>query len=157
MFVRKLTPYVLAILASLVLCGIVLFVPIGAEMLWYHPCVNVYSWFALAFFVMNTIGLCVFAQGSNMFSKPYTKEQPIIEERKNRTISVVLAFFEVPLLMSVFFINGGWKMMICSALFVGGSMILGALIGDLSVGKMRKRISEQEQRELAEQLQKEKA
>lgn len=152
---RKAIAYICSIAVSLVLCGSVLFVPMGAEALWYRPCVNVYSVFAIAFFVMNTIGLCVFSRGSNVFSKPYTKERPVIEEKKNHVTAVVLAFFEAPLLTTVFFINGGWKMAACSALFVGGSMILGSIIGELSTGKLRKEFKALEQRELAEQLQKE--
>jgi len=152
---RKAEAYICSIAASLVLCGFVLFVPFGAEALWHRPCVNVYSVFALAFFVMNTIGLCVFARGSNVFAKPYTKERPVIEEKKNHAIAVVLAFLEVPMLMIVFFINGGWKMVVCSALFIGGSLILGSIIGEISVGKLRKEFKALEQRELAEQLQKE--
>ena len=152
---RKAVAYICSIAASLVLCGFVLFVPFGASALWHRPCVNVYSLFALVFFVMNTIGLCVFARGTNVFAKPYTKERPVIEEKKNHAIAVVLAFLEVPMLMTVFFINGGWKMVVCSALFIGGSLILGALIGEISVSKMRASICEQEQRELSEQLQKE--
>ena len=152
---RKAVAYICSIAASLALCCVVLFLPFGASALWYRPCVNVYSVFALAFFVMNTIGLCVFARGSNVFAKPYTKERPVIEERKNHAIAVVLAFFEMPLLLTVFFINGGWKMVVCSALFIGGSMILGSIIGEISVGKLRKEFKALEQRELAEQLQKE--
>ena len=154
-FVKRITAYLWAALASLALCCVVLFVPFGAEALWHRPCVNVYSVFALAFFVMNTIGLCVFARGTNVFAKPYTTERPVIEEKKNHAIAVVLAFLEVPMLMTAFFINGGWKMVVCSALFIGGSLILGALIGEISVSKMRASICEQEQRELSEQLQKE--
>jgi len=152
---RKAEAYICSIAASLVLCGFVLFVPFGAEALWHRPCVNVYSLFALVFFVMNTIGLCVFARGSNVFAKPYTEERPVIEKKKNHAISVVLAFFEMPLLLTVFFIDSGWKMVVCSALFIGGSMILGSIIGEISVGKLRKEFKALEQRELAEQLQKE--
>jgi len=152
---RKAEAYICSIAASLVLCGFVLFVPFGAEALWHRPCVNVYSLFALVFFVMNTIGLCVFARGSNVFAKPYTEERPVIEKKKSRIISVVLAFFEMPLLLTVFFIDSGWKMVVCSALFIGGSMILGSIIGEISVGKLRKEFKALEQRELAEQLQKE--
>ena len=152
---KRITAYLWAAWASLALCCVLLFLPFGASALWHRPCVNVYSLFALAFFVMNTIGLCVFARGSNVFAKPYTKERPVIEERKNHAIAVVLAFFEMPLLLTVFFIDSGWKMVVCSALFIGDSMILGSIIGEISVGKLRKEFKALEQRELAEQLQKE--
>ena len=152
---KKTVAYMCAIAISLVMCGIVIFVPMGGQTVWQTPCVNLYSLFAAAFFVMNTIGLCIFARGVNIFAKPYTQERAVIEKKKNHVISVVLAFFEVPLLLTVFFIDSGWKMVVCSALFIGGSMILGSIIGEISVGKLRKEFKALEQRELAEQLQKE--
>ena len=154
---KKTVAYICAIAISLVMCGIVMFVPMGGQTVWQNPCINLYSLFAVAFFVMNTIGLCILARGVNIFAKPYTKEQPAVEERKNRITALVLAFFEIPLLLSVFFVDGGWKMVVCSALFIGGSLILGSLIGDMSVSKMRAEIREREQRELTEQLRKEQA
>ena len=66
-----------------------------------------------------------------------------------------MVFFEVPLLATVFFVDGGWKMVACSALYIGGALVLASLIGEFSVGKMRKAFHEQEQRELAEQIKKE--
>ena len=66
-----------------------------------------------------------------------------------------MTFFEAPLLLTVFYVDGGWKMATCSALFVGGSLVLGGLIGEASVSKMRKEFKATEQRELAEQRKKE--
>lgn len=153
---KKTLPYLIAVLLSLGLCGVVLFIPMADVVLWQHPCLNAYSAFAAAFFVMNTIGLCALARGLDVVgSKPYTKERPIIEKRKSHVTSVVLAFFELPLLATVFFIDGGWKMVICSALFLGGSLILGSIIGEMSANKLRKEFTEIEQRELEEQLRKE--
>ena len=43
-------------------CGLVRS-DIDGTILWQHPCVNGYSLFAAAFFVMNTIGLCAMASG----------------------------------------------------------------------------------------------
>ena len=42
-----------------------------------------------------------------------------------------------------------------TGLFVGGSLIVGGLIGELSANKIRKEIKIMEQRELEEQLRKE--
>ena len=66
-----------------------------------------------------------------------------------------MAFFELPLLLTVFFVCGGWKMAVCTLLYVGGGLILAALMGDCAVRGMRKAFHEQEQCELAEQLRKE--
>lgn len=153
---KKVSPYICSVAVSLLLCAVALFVPTGEGALWQHPCVNGYSLFAVAFFVMNTIGLCVLVGGGVMIgTKPYTAERPVIEAKKRRVTATVLAFFEVPLLLTVFYVGGGWKMAVCSALFVGGSLVLGGLIGECSVNKMRKEFEATEQRELAEQRKKE--
>ena len=152
---KKVSPFVWTVAASVVLCAVALFLPTEAGALRQHPCVNIYSIFAAAFFAMNTIGLFVLARGVNVFAKPYTQERPAIEERKNRVTAVALAFFELPLLITVFFVEGGWKMVACSALYIGGALVLASLIGELSVYKMRKEFHEQEQCELAEQIKKE--
>lgn len=152
---KKVSPFVWVTAVSAALCAVVLFWPMGESALWQHPCVNGYSLFATAFFAMNTIGLFVLARGVNVFAKPYTTERPEIEKRKNRVTAVVLAFFELPLLATVFFVEGGWKMAACSGLFIGGSLILGALVGEMVVGKMRREFCTAEQRELTEQLKKE--
>lgn len=153
---KRTLPYIGSVAASLALCAVALFVPMGEGALWQHPCVNGYSLFAGAFFVMNTIGLCVLAGDGDVFwQKPYTAERPAIEAKKRRVTNLVLAFFEVPLLLTVFFVDGGWKMAVCTALFVGGSLVLGALVGEIAVSKMRKDIAAAEQRELAEQRKKE--
>ena len=152
---KKVSPFVLAVAASAALCGVALTVPMGTGALWRHPCVNEYSWFATAFFVMNTVGVFALARGVNVFAKPYTKERPVIEQKKTRVTAVVLAFFELPLLTTVFFVEGGWKMVACSALLIGGSLIVGGLAGEVAVSKMRREIRDTEQRELAEQLKKE--
>lgn len=152
---KKGLPYIYSLALSLVLCVIVLFLPMADGALWQSPCVNGYSLFAAAFFVTNTIGWIGIACGYTFGEKPYTKERPVIEEKKRYVTSVILAFFELPLLLSVFFIEGGWKMVACSGLFVGGSLMLGGLIGEVSANKLRKNFKEIEQRELAEQLKKE--
>ena len=147
--------YVCSVVLSLVLCAAVLFVPMGEGALWQLPCVNVYSLFGVAFFVMNTVGIWTVAVGSELFGrKPYTQERPLIEERKRRVTPVVMAFFEAPLLLTVFFINGGWKMAVCTILYLG-SLLLGALAGELSATRLRRKIAETEKKELAEQLRKE--
>lgn len=151
---RKILGYVLSVAISLVLCGLMLFVPVGEGALWFRPCVNVYSVFGVAFFIMNSVGLCVIAYGSDVVKKSYTKERPIIEEKKRRITPVVMAFFEVPLLVSVFFVDGGWKMVVCTGLYLG-SLILGSLVGEMSANTLRKEFAEMEQKELAEQLRKE--
>lgn len=149
---KKTLPYIGSVAVSLVLCAAVLFLPMREGALWQNPSVNGYSLFAAAFFLMNTIGLCVLAGGGDVFwQKPYTAERPAIEAKKRRVTNLVLAFFEAPLLLTVFFVDGGWKMAACSGLFIGGSLILGALIGELAVSKMRKDFATAEQRELAEQ------
>lgn len=152
---KKGLPYIYSLALSLVLCGIVLFAPMGEGALWQRPCVNGYSLFAAAFFVMNTIGLIGISRGYTFGEKPYTKERPVIEKKKHYVTSVILAFFELPLLLTVFFVDGGWKMAACTGLFVGGSLILGGIIGEVSANKMRKAFAQIEQRELAEQLKKE--
>ena len=152
---KKKLPYIYSLALSLVLCGIVLFAPMGEDALWQRPCVNGYSLFAAAFFVMNTIGLIGISRGYTFGEKPYTKERPVIEKKKHYVTSVILAFFELPLLLTVFFVDGGWKMAACTGLFVGGSLILGGIIGEVSANKMRKAFAQIEQRELAEQLKKE--
>lgn len=152
---KKGLPYIYSLALSLVLCGVVLFVPMGEGALWQRPCVNGYSLFAAAFFVMNTIGLIGISRGYTFGEKPYTKERPVIEKKKHYVTSVILAFFELPLLLTVFFVDGGWKMAACTGLFVGGSLILGGIIGEVSANKMRKAFAQIEQRELAEQLKKE--
>lgn len=95
-------------------------------------------------------------RGYTFEEKPYTNEQPAIEKKKHDTVAVVLAFFEVPLLLTMFFIDGGWKMVACTSLLLL-SWILGALIGDASANKLRKEFRDTEQRELTEQLRKEEA
>ena len=153
---KKRLPYICSAALSLVLCGVVLLVPMGEGALWQRSCVNGYSLFATAFFVMNTIGLCLMiSDGENLWKKPYTAERPDIEMKKRRATGVVLAFFELPLLLTVFFVGGGWKMVACSVLFVGGSLILGGLIGEWSASRLRKEYAATEQRELEEQLRKE--
>lgn len=152
---KKVNPYVISVAASAVLCAVALFLPTEAGALWQRPCVNVYSLFAAAFLVMNTVGVMAVAKGKNAFAKPYTQERPIIEEKKSRATAVAMAFFEVPLLATIFFVDGGWKMVACSALYVGGALVTASLIGECSVGKMRKAFHEQEQRELAQQREKE--
>ena len=153
---KKRLPYICSVAVSLLLCAVALFIPVGEGALWQHPCVNGYSLFAVAFFVMNTVGLCVLISGGEMIgTKPYTTERPVIEAKKRRVTAVVLAFFEVPLLLAVFYVDDGWKMAACSALFVGGSLVLGGLISEASVSKMRKEFKATEQRELAEQRKKE--
>lgn len=153
---KKTLPYLIAVAASLALCAVALLVPTEAGALWQQPCINAYSAFAALSFVMNTIGLCVLAgNGEIIWQKPYTAERTDIEAKKRRVTAAVLAFFEAPLLLTVFYVNGGWKMAACSALFVGGSLVLGGLIGEASVSKMRKEFKATEQRELAEQRKKE--
>ena len=152
---KKGLPYIYSLALSLVLCGIVLFAPMGEGALWQRPCVNGYSLFAAAFFVMNTIGLIGISRGYTFGEKPYTKERPVIEKKKHYVTSVILVFFELPLLLTVFFVDGGWKMVACSALYIGGALVLASSTGELSVYKMRKAFHEQEQRELAEQIKKE--
>lgn len=152
---KKINPYVISVAASAVLCAVVLFLPTEAGVLWQRPCVNVYSLFAAAFLVMNTVGVMAVAKGKNAFAKPYTQERPAIEEKKSRVTGAVMAFFELPLLLTVFFVCGGWKMVACSVLYVGGALVTASLIGEYSVGKMRKAFHEQEQRELAQQREKE--
>lgn len=152
---KKTMPYIISVAVSMALCVVVLFTPMKGESLWQHPCVNIYSLFAVVFFVMNTVGVIVSARGADIFTKPYTQERPAIEQRKNHVTGVVMAFFEVPLLITMFFIGSGWKMVACSALYIGGALVLASLIGELSVYKMRKEFHEQEQCELAEQIKKE--
>ena len=53
---KKTKPYIISVAASMALCVVVLFTPMKGESLWQRPCVNGYSLFAAAFFVMNTIG-----------------------------------------------------------------------------------------------------
>lgn len=151
---RKGMTYLCAVVASLVLCALVLFVPLTENALWYRPCVNVYSVFGAAFFVMNTIGCIGMVCGYTFGEKPYTKERLAIEKKKHDTAAVVLALFEVPLLLTVFFIDGGWKMVACTSLLLL-SWILGALIGDASANKLRKQFQDMEKSELTEQLRKE--
>lgn len=152
---KKVWMYGISVAASSLLCTFVLCFPMGDTNLWQHPCVNGYSLFAAAFFVMNTIGLCAMAGDRVFWKKPYTEERPAIEAQKRYVTAVVLAFFEIPLLATVFFVEGGWKMVVCSVLFVGGSLILAGLIGDISAEKLRKEYKRTEQRELADQLRKE--
>ncbi|MBR3778669.1 MAG: hypothetical protein IKL13_02960 [Clostridia bacterium] len=152
---KKGLAYIYSMVLSLVLCVVVLFTPMKGESLWQHPCVNIYSLFAVVFFVMNTVSVIVSARGADIFAKPYTKERPAIEQKKNHVTGVVMAFFEVPLLATVFFVDGGWKMVACSALYIGGALVLASLIGEHSVYKIRKEFHEQEQCELAEQIKKE--
>ena len=152
---KKMWSYLITAVSSVALCSIVLFFPMADGSLWHHPCVNVYSLFSVAFFIMNTIGLVGLANGYTFGEKPYTKERPAIETLKQYATSVVLVFFEVPLLLTVFFIDGGWKMATSTGLFVGGSLIVGGLIGELSANRIRKEIKVVEQRELEEQLRKE--
>ncbi len=152
---KKMLPYICSVALSLVLCAVWMFVPMDDGALWQHPCVNVYSLFAAAFFVMNTVGLIGISRGCTFGEKPYTRERPVIEKRKHYVTGVVLTFFELPLLLTVFFVDGGWKMAACTGLFVGGSLILGGIIGEVSADKLRKNLKEIEQQELAEQLKKE--
>lgn len=152
---KKTMAYIISVAASTALCVALLFIPMETGVLWQHPCVNIYSIFAAVFLVMNTAGVIVSARGADIFAKPYTKERPAIEQRKNHVTSVILAFFELPLLLTVFFVDGGWKMVACSALYIGGALVLASSTGELSVYKMRKAFHEQEQRELAEQIKKE--
>lgn len=152
---KKTMAYIISVAVSMALCVVVLFIPMETGVLWKNPCVNIYSLFAAVFLVMNTVGVIVSTRGVDIFAKPYTKERPIIEQKKNHVTGVVMAFFEVPLLATIFFVDGGWKMAACSALFVGGSLVLGGLIGETSVSKMRKEFKATEQRELAEQRKKE--
>ncbi len=152
---KKTMAYIISVAASMALCVAMLFIPMETGLLWQHPCVNIYSIFAAVFLVMNTAGVIVSARGADIFAKPYTKERPAIEQKKNHVTGVVMAFFEVPLLITIFFISSGWKMVACSALYIGGALVLASLIGELSVYKMRKEFHEQEQCELAEQIKKE--
>ena len=153
---KKYVSHVLAVAASAVLCAVALFLPMGEGALWQRPCLNVYSLFAAVFFVMNSIGWCVMVGGGAVVGrKPYTEERPAIEAQKRRATAVVLAFFELPLLITVFFAEGGWKMVACAVLFIGGSLILGGLAGEMAVSKMRREIRDAEQREWIEQLKKE--
>lgn len=152
---KKTMPYIISVAVSMALCVVVLFTPMEAGVLWQCPCVNIYSLFAAVFLVMNTVGVIVSARGTNIFAKPYTKERPAIEQKKNYVTAIVMTFFETPLLLTVFFVEGGWKMVACSALYVGGALVLASLIGDFSVRHMRKAFHEQEHRELAEQIKKE--
>lgn len=152
---KKVKPYVYSVVASAALCAMFLFLPMKGESLRQHPCVNIYSIFAAVFLVMNTVGVIMSTRGVDIFAKPYTKERPVIEQKKNHVTGVVMAFFEVPLLATIFFVGGGWKMVACSALYVGGALVLASLIGELSVYKMRKAFYEQEQCELLEQMKKE--
>ena len=153
---KKRLPYICSVAVSLLLCAVALCIPMGEGVLWHRPCVNGYSLFAGIFFVMNTIGLCVLAgNGEIIWQKPYTAERPAIETKKRYVTATVLAFLEAPLLLTVFYVSGGWKMAACSALFVGGSLVLSGLIGEASVSKMRKEFKATEQRELAEQRKKE--
>ena len=151
---RKWMIYLCSVVISLVLCGLVLFVPMYEGALWHRPCTNIYSIFCAVFFVMNTVALIGTAGGYTFGEKPYTKERPIIEKKKHYVASVVLAFFEVPLLLTVFFIDGGCKMVACSGLLLL-SWILGAVIGDASATKLRREIRDMEEQELAEQLRRE--
>ena len=152
---KKTMAYIISVAVSMALCVVVLFIPMETRVLWQHPCVNIYSLFAAVFLVMNTVGVIVSARGADIFAKPYTKERPAIEQKKNHVTGVVMAFFEVPLLITIFFISSGWKMVACSALYIGGALVLASLIGEHSVYKMRKAFHEQEQCELAEQIKKE--
>ena len=152
---KKGLAYICSMVLSMALCVAMLFIPMETGLLWQHPCVNIYSIFAAVFLVMNTVGVIVSARGADIFAKPYTKERPAIEQKKNHVTGVILAFFELPLLLTVFFVDGGWKMVACSALYIGGALVLASLIGELSVYKMRKAFHEQEQCELAEQIKKE--
>lgn len=155
---RKKIMFLFSLLLSLVLCGLVLFVPMGKRgMLWNSPCVNAYSLFCAIFLVINTILLCdiVFSKKGSIFGeKPYTQERPIIEEKKRQVTAVVMTFFEMPLLLTVFFINDGWKMAAGSGLCLAG-LLLGLLIGEMSANNLRRSFAETEQRELKEQLRKE--
>ena len=151
---RKSITYLCAVTVSLMLCAVLLFVPMNEGALWHRPCINAYSIFCAVFFVMNTIGLIGVAGGYIFGEKPYTKERPIIEKKKHYVAGVILAFFEVPLMLTVFFIDGGWKMVACSGLLLL-SWVLGALIADASANKLRKQFRDMEQKELAEQLRKE--
>ena len=152
----KKLPYIISIALSLAMCAATLCLPIKGEMLWQNPCVNVYSAFATVFLAMNSIGMyLVVGKKEAIWKKPYTEERPSIEEKKRCATGVVLTFFEVPLLLSIFYIDGDWKMAACSALFVGGSLIVGGLAGEMAAGKLRKEYAEIEQKELAEQLKKE--
>ena len=152
---KKGLAYICSLVLSMALCVAMLFIPMESGLLWQHPCVNIYSIFAAVFLVMNTVGVIVSARGADTFAKPYTKERPAIEQKKNHVTGVVMAFFELPLLLTVFFVDGGWKMAACTGLFVGGSLILGGIIGEVSANKMRKAFAQIEQRELAEQIKKE--
>jgi|GEM_PF-1454539 len=153
---KKYVSHVLAVAASAVLCAVALFLPMGEGALWQRPCLNVYSLFAAVFFVMNSIGWCVMVGGGAVVGrKPYTEERPAIEAQKRRATAVVLAFFELPLLTAVFFVEGGWKMAVCTTLFVGGSLILAGLVGEWSADRLRKTYAQTEQRELAQQRKKE--
>ena len=154
---KKSTSYFISVAVSLLLCAVALFVPTETGALWQQPCINVYSAFAALFFVMNTVGVIAAARGSCAFAKPYTQERPAIEEKKSHFTAASMAFFEVPLLLTVFFVGGGWKMVACTVLYVGGGLILASLMGDAAVRGMRKDFDEHEQRELAEQRQKEEA
>ncbi len=151
---RKSITYLCAVAMSLVLCVLVLLVPMNEGALWHHPCTNIYSIFCAFFFVMNTVALIGTTRGYTFGEKPYTKERPIIEKKKHYVAGVILAFFEAPLLLTVFFIDDGWKMAACTGLLLL-SWILGGLIGDSSANKLRKEFHNMEQKELAEQLQKE--
>ena len=108
---KKTMSYIISVVVSMALCAAVLFIPMETGVLWKHPCVNVYSLFAAVFLVMNTVGVIVSARGVDMFAKPYTKERPAIEQKKNHVTGVVMAFFEVPLLATIFYVDGGWKKM----------------------------------------------
>ena len=106
---KKMWSYLITAVSSVVLCSIVLFFSMADGSLWHHPCVNVYSLFSMAFFVMNTISLIGLAHGYTFGEKPYTKERPVIETMKQYATSVVLAFFEVPLLLTVSLLMGDGK------------------------------------------------
>lgn len=148
--------YVCAAAVSLLLCGVILLWPMGEGALWQRSCVNIYSAFAAAFFLMNTVGLWGAVSGRTLVGKkPYTEERPVIEAKKRHGTGAVLAFLEVPLLLTVFYVEGGLKMAACSALFVGGSLILAGLVGEWCASGLRRELREQEQRELEEQLKKE--
>lgn len=139
---KKTMSYIISVAVSMALCVALLFIPMETGLLWQHPCVNIYSIFAAVFLVMNTVGVILSARGADIFAKPYTKERPAIEQRKNHVTGVVMAFFEVPLLITIFFVGSGWKMVTCSALYIGGALVLASLIGELSVYKMRRHLED---------------
>ena len=81
---KKGNPYLLSVAISAVLCAVALFLPMGSGALWQRPCVNVYSVFAAAFFVMNTVGLIAAAKAgmSRIAFVKYDSEKCIEEIKK---------------------------------------------------------------------------